>query len=145
MAYLPVALNLENRLVVIIGGGNIALQKVKTLQKYGATLKVYARDVLEIVRETGVDWEEVSYHPGLLEGASIVYGATDSWDLNRTIGADGRKVGAIVNVVDDPKNCDFVSPAIHQVGEMSIAVTSNAKDVRSSINLRNKLREFLND
>jgi len=145
MAYLPVALNLENRLVVIIGGGNIALQKVKTLQKYGANIKVYAREVLDIVRETGVTWEEISYHSGLLSGASIVYGATDSWDLNREIGDAGRAIGAIVNVVDDPKNCDFVSPAIHQMGAMSVAVTSNAKDVMSSIRLRNKIREFLDD
>ncbi len=80
----------------------------------------------------------------LLEGASIVYGATDSWDLNREIGADGRAIGAIVNVVDDPKNCDFVSPAIHRNGDgMSVAVTSNAKNVRASINLRNKIRDFL--
>ncbi len=145
MAYLPVALNLENRKVVIIGGGNIALQKVKTLQKYGADIYLYGREVFEFVRETGVRWEEKSYEKSLIEGASIVYGATDSWDLNREIGDDGRAIGAIVNVVDDPKNCDFVSPAIEQRDDISIAVTSNAKDVRASIAMRNKIREFLND
>jgi len=145
MAYLPVALNLDGRLVVIIGGGNIALQKVKTLQKYDANVMVYAREVLDIVRETGVKWQEISYSSELLDGASVVYGATDSWDLNRQIGNDGRAIGAIVNVVDDPKNCDFVSPALHQIDNMSIAVTSNAKDVMSSIGLRNKIREFLDD
>ena len=143
MAYLPVALNLEGRKVVIIGGGNIALQKVITLQKYNADIFLYGTTVFDFVRDTGVRWEERTYSPALLEGASIVYGATDNWDLNRTIGEDARAIGAIVNVVDDPKNCDFVSPAIEQREHISIAVTSNGKAVLDSIKTRNIIREIL--
>ncbi len=144
MSYLPVGLNLSTHPVVIIGGGVVATQKVKTLLKYEATIAVYALEVCDAIKESGAQWQEgVAYEPSLLEGAGIVYGATDNRALNRQIGADARERGAIVNVVDDPSNCDIVSPALHKEGEISIAVTSNAKNVYSSIGMRNYIRDLL--
>jgi precorrin-2 dehydrogenase / sirohydrochlorin ferrochelatase len=143
MAYIPVALNLTNKRVVIIGGGKVALHKIWVLQKYGATLSLFGKDVCDDVKETGVNWKEVEYSQDLLVGANIVYCATDDRDVNRQIGDDARAIGAIVNVVDDPSNCDFVSPAIYQDEDMSVAVTSNAKNVFASIKLRDKIKAFL--
>jgi precorrin-2 dehydrogenase/sirohydrochlorin ferrochelatase len=143
MAYLPVALNLENRKVIIIGGGKVALHKISVVQKYGGNISLFGKKVIDEVKATGVNWKEIPYSTELLEGADIVYCATDSRETNKQIGVDARSLGAIVNVVDDPSNCDFVSPAIHQDGEMSVAVTSNGKNVFASIKLRDKIRNFL--
>ncbi len=145
MAYLPVALNLENRKIVIIGGGKIALQKVRTLLKYDATIELYAREISPEIDKLGISCKIGEYEKSQLIGASIVYGATDSWELNHQISLDARAAGAFVNVIDDPKNCDFVSPAIEQRGDISIAVTSNGKSVKESIATRNQIRELLND
>lgn len=144
MAYLPAGVNLKDRRVVIIGGGVVATQKVKTLLKYDAEITLFALEVCDEIKAESVTFHEnVAYSASLLEGADIVYGATDKRELNRQIGEDGRKAGALVNVVDDPLNCDFVSPAIHQTEEVSIAVTSNAKNVYSSIVMRNHIRDLL--
>ncbi len=143
MSYMPVALNLDRRKVVVIGGGKIALHKVNTLLRYGAAVHVYGREVSSTIRALPVTWVETPYTPTQLEGAVVVYGATDDRALNREIGADARKLGALVNVVDDPKNCDFVSPALHQDGIMSVAVTSNGQDVMASIALRDRIRALL--
>ncbi len=145
MAYLPVALNLEGRKVVIIGGGTIALQKVRTLLKYDASIFLFAREVSQDIKDTKIEWSEALYDQSQIQGASIVYGATDSRELNEEICRDARAIGAIVNVIDNPQNCDFVSPAIEQRGDISIAVTSNGKSVKDSIKTRNRIRELLDD
>jgi len=145
MAYIPIALNLDNRRVVIIGGGKIAKQKVVTLLKYDASITLYATKILDELKELPIEWHQQSYAPELLEGAHIVYGATDNRVVNAEIAVEARKQGALVNVIDDPANCDFVSPALEKRGDISIAVTSNGKNVRDSIATRNKIRELLND
>ncbi len=144
MAYLPAGINLSEKRVVIIGGGVVATQKVRVLLQYDAQIDVYALEICDAIKLEKVTLHEgVAFSDDMLEGAHIVYGATDNRTLNQEIGDAARERGALVNVVDDPKNCDFVSPAIHKTEEVSIAVTSNAKNVYSSIAMRNHIRDLL--
>ncbi|ERP39003.1 precorrin-2 dehydrogenase/sirohydrochlorin ferrochelatase family protein [Chitinivibrio alkaliphilus] len=144
MAYLPVGLNLKNRRVVIIGGGSVALQKARTLCAYEASVELFAREVCGEIRQLPLIWhEQREYHPDLLQGAHIVYAATNDRSKNQQIGHDAQQRRILVNVVDDPSHCDFVSPALYREGEMSVGVTSNATNPRASIALRNRIRDFL--
>ncbi len=145
MSYIPVALNLANRNIVIIGGGKVATQKMSTLLKYDASISIFAKKVSKEIRNQNVQWSEVDYSPDLLCDANLVYAATDNPNTNKKIASDARSIGALVNVVDDPSNCDFVSPAIEKRDTISIAVTSNGTSVKESIAMRNKIREMLDD
>ncbi len=145
MAYLPVALNLNDRRIVIIGGGKVALQKVKSLLKYEATIILYASTILEDLLDLPISCFEEPYSSKFLREADIVYATTDSREVNSAIATDARSIGALVNVVDDPSNCDFVSAAIFAQDDISVAVTSNGKNVKKSVAIRNQIRNQIRD
>ena len=74
-----------------------------------------------------------------MEGVFLVYACTDDRDVNRKVGEAAREKGIPANVADDPQACDFISPAVYREGDMSVAVTSNAKDARRSVAWRNTI------
>jgi len=73
----------------------------------------------------------------------MLYSCTNNETLDRQIAQDGREAGVLVNIHDKPALCQFVSPAIYQDGNITVAVGSNAEDVMEAIRLRNKIQEFL--
>jgi siroheme synthase-like protein len=143
MAFLPICLNLENRKVLIVGGGRIALQKLKTLVKYTADITVCAPQVLPEIRSLGVSVVESPYSSSMLEGVSLVFACTNHRDINRRVHADAAARHLLVCVADDPSHCDFISPAIYKNGEMSVAVSSSGRNVRRSVAWRNAIQELL--
>lgn len=142
MSFLPICLQLSGRSVLVVGGGRVAAQKVRILSGYGADVTVAAPRVSEQVRANGVKVLERPYAPDLLEGRGLVYACTDDRAVNRRIGEDARARGILVNVADDPEVCDFTSPAIHQSGDMSVAVSSDAKNVKRAVAWRNVIRRL---
>jgi len=63
--------------------------------------------------------------------------------VNLHVAAAARARGIPVNVCDDPRNSDFVSPAIYKQGSMSVAVSSNGTDVKRSLEWRARIEELL--
>jgi precorrin-2 dehydrogenase/sirohydrochlorin ferrochelatase len=78
-----------------------------------------------------------------LNGFFIVYAATNIFELNKHVYDDAHNLGILVNVVDNVPYCDFVSPAIYKKDNMTVAVGSNAEDVKASIRLRDKIKNYL--
>jgi precorrin-2 dehydrogenase / sirohydrochlorin ferrochelatase len=75
-----------------------------------------------------------------------VFACTGDGDLNRRVVSDARRLGILVGAADDPEYCDFISPAIFRKGYMSVAVSSNARNVKKSIAWRDRIEElFLNE
>ncbi len=144
MVFLPIAINIEDEQILIIGGGKVAWHKVELLSRYTCHFKVIAPYIdPRIEAREGVEIIRREYQKSDLEGHLIVYAATDNSDLNWQIRNDGREFRAIVNVVDVPKRCDFISPAIYKMDNMSVAVTSNGQDVYGSVALRDKIKKLL--
>ncbi len=73
----------------------------------------------------------------------MLYSCTNNDELDRQILADGKEADVLVNIHDKPEMCQFISPAIYINGRMTVAVASNGEDVYESIQLRNKIKEFL--
>jgi len=142
-SFMPICIDVSQARIVMIGGGKVALQKLRSITSYTRNVHVYARKISPEIKALGVRCEECEYGPGLVAGALMVYGCTDDRDLNRRIGRDGRKAGAIVCVADDPSDCDFVSPAIFRSGEMSVAVGSNGTNAKKAVMWRDEIRCFL--
>jgi len=78
-----------------------------------------------------------------MEDAFLVYACTNISGLNRRIKTDGETLGILTNVVDNPGLCDFVSPAIYKHEHITVAVSSNAQEVRRAIAIRDKIKENL--
>lgn len=145
MSFLPVALNLEGKKILIIGGGRIALQKAKILSMYTDNISFLAKDFISEIKERFSSFEFINkaYEKKDLRKFDIIYVCTNDKILNKKITYEARKLNKLVNVCDAPYISDFISPAIYKREYMSIAVTSDGKDVKRSINLRNLIREQL--
>ncbi len=141
MNFMPICLNVENSRIVVVGGGRIAEQKLKTLLQYTRNIVVCALEISPAIRALGIEFLQKAYAQEILDGASIVYACTNDKSLNRKIASDAKGRHLLACAVDDPESCDFISPAIYRRDHMSVAVSSNAKDVRRSIRWRNHIAE----
>lgn len=128
---------------MIVGGGKTALQKLRTLQRFTRSITVLAVVVSNEVKRSRFAYIEKKYNQRLLKGFFLVYACTNDNKLNARIRIDAHKKGLLVNVVDDPENCDFISPAIYKKGSMTVAVSSDGRNVKKSVEWRNKIRGVL--
>ncbi|MFP4380009.1 MAG: bifunctional precorrin-2 dehydrogenase/sirohydrochlorin ferrochelatase [Candidatus Sumerlaeia bacterium] len=142
----PVFLKLENRPAVVVGGGGIALQKIRALLESKASITVISPELCEGVealeRENKIRVEKRPYASGDLEGFFIVICATDNRELNSRVRDEAREKRVLCNVVDDPELCDFYVPSIHTIGDLKLAISSNAKGPAISRKLRKDLGEL---
>jgi precorrin-2 dehydrogenase / sirohydrochlorin ferrochelatase len=141
--FMPVAIDISGKKIILLGGGRVALHKIQSLQQYHSDIHVLAIEVCDEIKSLGIHYTEKPYEARDLKGAFLVYACTNIKSLNEKVYNDCKERGILVNVVDNPPLCDFVSPAIYKQGFMSIAVTSNARSVYKSIELRNKIKSFL--
>lgn len=145
MNFLPIAINIENKKILVVGGGKVALQKAKILSQYTNNLTFLAVEFLpELLESFGsCNFIKEKYKKKYLKDFYIVYACTNDEKINKKISKDARKLSILVNICDRPEISDFVSPAIFKKENISIAVTSNATDVKKSVAIRNKIKEFL--
>ena len=141
--YLPIALNIAGEKILIIGGGESAWNKIKILKRFDAHVEVIALDICDEIKNSGIPYEIKAYEKSALKGFLMFYSCTNNLELDAQIAKDGKEAGVLVNIHDQPALCQFVSPAIYQNGDMRVAVSSNAKDVFSSIRIRNEIKDFL--
>lgn len=144
MIFLPITLNITNKDILVVGGGKVAFQKIRLLLPFTNQITVVAKEISDEVRQLPVKkFILKEYEPADLEGFYVIYAATNLFDLNKRVYDDAHKLGTLVCVVDNVPYCDFVSPAIYKKDNMTVAVGSNAEDVKASIRLRDKIKNYL--
>lgn len=141
--YLPISIDISGQKILIIGGGQSALKKIRILQRFDAHLEVLAENIIEEILVSGIAWTKKTYEKKDLKGYLMVYSCTNNETLDRQIVDDAKEAGVLVNIHDNPSLCQFVSPAIYQDGNIRVAVSSNAEDVYESIRIRNLIQEYL--
>lgn len=126
MRYFPVFLDVDNRDVLVVGGGEKALQKLRLLAKTTARLKLVAEDVcegiIELDRDRPLTILRRSFHDSDVTGATMVFAASDDVVLDRAVAAAARQVGVPVNVVDGPAESSFIIPAIVDRDPVVVAI-----------------------
>lgn len=143
MNFLPISINIEDETILIIGGGKVAIHKIESLERFTHQIKIIAKEVVPEIRQRSfIEVVEKEYEPSDLDGHLLVYAATNDSALNSRIREDGKARRSIVNVVDKPGNCDFVSPAIYKQDNMTVAVSSNGENVFAAIHMRNQIRDL---
>ncbi len=119
------------------------MHKLRTLTKFTRNITVVAKQIDRRVCAYGLRCLRKSYDSADLDGVGLVYACTDDPDTNRRIYADSSARGILVNTCDNPGLSNFVSPAIAESEGLIVAVSSDAKDVRGAIRLRNYMRDHL--
>lgn len=141
--FYPAFLNLNGRRVVVAGGGKIAEHKVRLLVDCGAEVMVVSPCVTPHLESMAISkaitLQRRLFETGDCAGAFMVISATDDSSLHKTIWEEAKKAGAIVNTVDEAELCDFITPAIIQEGDVTVAISTNAKSPGLAGYLRQKL------
>jgi len=140
--FLPVAIKLREGFILVVGGGKTALQKIQSLLQFTRKIKVISTKILKEIEEFGVEFKKDAYNDRYLEDAILVYACTDDKKINQKIAEDARIRGLMVCISDNPVESDFISPAIFRKDYMTVAVTSNARDVKRSIAWRDRIKEL---
>jgi siroheme synthase-like protein len=121
-------LRLTGRRCVVIGGGEVGLEKVEGLLACDASVVLVAPDAVpalrELAAEGSIEWRQRSYEAGDLEGALIAIAATNHTDVNIRVFDDAEARAMLVNVVDVPPLCNFILPAIVRTGPLAIAIST---------------------
>lgn len=128
MDFLPLFHKLKDRLVLVVGGGEVALRKARLLGDAGARLRVVTPEVRDELREMVEQGSGElllrGYQASDLQGVCLVIAATDDEPLNARISEDCKGLGIPVNVVDAPALCSVIFPAIVDRSPLIVAVTS---------------------
>jgi siroheme synthase-like protein len=121
-------LRLTGRRCVVIGGGEVGLEKVEGLLACDADVTLIAPvaqpELAQLALEGSIRWERREYETGDLEGALIAIAATDDTDLNVRVFDDAEARSMLVNVVDVPPLCNFILPAIVRTGPLAVAIST---------------------
>ena len=145
--YYPIFLDIEDRDVVIIGGGPVCERKAETMMKYGARVTVVAPEftdqIAQWAKSGALEIRKKKYEPGDLDGASIVIASTDDEEVNTQVAEDCRKRKIPVNVVDVTHLCEFIVPAIVEQGSIQLAVSTGGKSPALARTLKEDLQKFV--
>jgi uroporphyrin-III C-methyltransferase/precorrin-2 dehydrogenase/sirohydrochlorin ferrochelatase len=147
MDYLPVFLDLRERLTLVVGGGAVALRKVELLLKSGAQVRVVAPSLhpeLALYRDAGrVEHRPALFEPAHFEGVILAIAATDRAEVNRAVAAAGAARGIFVNVVDDASASSCIMPAIVDRSPVIVAIGSSGQSPTLVRRVRTQLEALL--
>ena len=132
--YLPVSLNVTNSKILIVGGGNVAVQKLSTLLFVGipassisVVSKNFNKEILRVIQENAIVYYTREYGDDLLNGKSIVISCTNDEYSRKRIYNDAKTRGILINTVDDKQFSTFILPAIVKHNDLTIAINSFGK------------------
>ena len=142
----PVFLDLDDRLVVVVGGGAVATERAAKLAAHGALVRVVSPDVSPALAGLVADGTVVEhlarpYAHGDLNGAVLVVAATNVPEVNAAVRLHALAAGAQVNVADDPEGSTAIIPALMRSGDLAIAITTGGASPVVSRRIRDDLED----
>lgn len=145
MKLYPVMVNMEGRLAVVVGGGEVAARKVADLLDSGAKVKVisprFNEEILENKDNSSLELLKREYEYGDLDGAALVFSATNDRSVNELVfmEAEGRNI--FINAVDDPDNCSFYVPSFTRKGDFLFALSTAGASPAYAARIRRELEK----
>lgn len=126
--YYPIFVDLQNKPVLVVGGGSVAYRKVKTLLEHGAMVRIVSPQLIPelkaLVDSVQCFWEGKEYSPTDIRDAALVFSCTDREEVNAEVSRNAQESFRLINVVDDPDKCTFIVPSILKQGDLTIAVST---------------------
>ncbi|MBF1714788.1 bifunctional precorrin-2 dehydrogenase/sirohydrochlorin ferrochelatase [uncultured Selenomonas sp.] len=144
----PLNVDLSGRSLILVGGGRVAERKVRGILSAGTetSICVIAPKITMVLQEHAAAgrlcWKQACYADGMLEGAFLVYAATDMREVNAAVAAEAKRRGIPVNVIDDPAASTFQVPASIRRGELILSVSTAGGSPALSRAIRMELEEM---
>ena len=147
--FYPAFIDLENRPVLVVGGGIVAERKVETLLETGALVTVVSPQITEQLdaysQSNRITVRQRGFIPSDVDGVSLVISATDDPTTQTEVAAIAASKNILVNTVDKPELCSFIVPAILRRGDITIAVSTSGRSPSLAAELRARLDLVLTD
>ncbi|WP_207426929.1 TSUP family transporter [Pedobacter sp. SYSU D00535] len=143
----PIFLKLENLNLLLVGGGNVALEKLRAIFQNTpkAKVKLVGREVIPAVEkfltEHQVPFEQRAFRVEDLSGVDLVIIAINEKAVSAEIQRECKEKGILANVADTPDFCDFYLGSVVQKGNLKIAISTNGK----SPTIAKRVKDVLND
>ncbi len=147
MSYFPLYIDLSDKKVLIVGGGNIALEKLEKLLQFTKNITIIAKEVkyntYTLIKEHCLTYYQRAYRIGDIEGFDIVIVATDDINLQESIFLESRGKHILVNSVDNTKYCDFIFPSFIKRGDLTISFSTSGASPAFAKALKNHIEKEL--
>jgi precorrin-2 dehydrogenase / sirohydrochlorin ferrochelatase len=142
-------LRLKGRRCLVVGGGDIGLEKVEGLLACDADVALVAPDahpaLQALAAEGSIRWERRAYEPSDLDGCLIAIAATDDTDVNIRVFDDAERRAMLVNVVDVPPLCNFILPAIVRTGPLAVAISTAGASPALAKRMKREIAELFGE
>jgi siroheme synthase-like protein len=149
---LPIFLKLENLRLLIVGGGNVGLEKLNTvLQNSPSTIiTLVATTISEEIREVAAHHQNIelierAYQASDLDQVDVVISAVNSKVVSESVWSDAKEKGKLINVADTPELCDFYLGSVVKKGNLKIAISTNGQSPTIAKRLKELFSEVLPD
>ncbi|WP_446741816.1 precorrin-2 dehydrogenase/sirohydrochlorin ferrochelatase family protein [Silvibacterium acidisoli] len=147
MSLFPIFVKLAGRQCLLVGAGEVALQKIPSLLGAEARLRVIApqarAEFSELARAGRIELIEREFTEADLDEVFLVVAATDRPDVNAAVYSEAVRRNILCNSVDDPPHCDFYFGSIVTRGDLQIAISTNGESPALAQRLRQEIDEQL--
>lgn len=142
-ALFPLFLKLAGKRCLVVGAGPIGLEKVESLLRCGAVIRVIAPDAVERIRqlnaEGSIEWLGRRYHPEDAPGNDLIIAATNDRQVNQSVFGAANRLSILCNTADDPPLCDFFFGSIVQRDALQIAISTAGQSPAVAQRLRREI------
>jgi precorrin-2 dehydrogenase/sirohydrochlorin ferrochelatase len=142
-------LKLTGRRCLVVGAGDVGLEKVEGLLACDADVLLVAPDahseLQQLASEGSITWTRRPYTPTDLEGCLIAIAATNDSEVNIQVYNDADKRAMLVNVVDVPPLCNFILPAIVRTGPLAVAISTAGASPALATRMKREISELFGE
>lgn len=147
MSYFPAFLKLNNKKILIVGGGYIAHEKLEHLLDFTLDISVIALDLSDdmskMINENNLHFEKRAYKIGDIKDFAIVIVAVDDIPLQAEIFAESKQYNCLCNSVDSVDYCDFIFPSYVKKDDLTIAISTSGASPAMAKHLRIYLQKLI--
>jgi precorrin-2 dehydrogenase/sirohydrochlorin ferrochelatase len=138
-------LKLKGRRCLVVGGGNVGLEKTEGLLLCDADVHLIAPEaipeVAQLAEEGSITWDRREFRDSDLDGAFLAISATNDTEVNISVSDGAERRAMLVNVVDVPPLCNFILPAIVRSGPLAIAISTAGASPALAKRLKREIAE----
>ncbi len=142
----PITLDIHGQRCLVIGGGVVAKRKVEALIPCGPKIVVLSPvlcdGLAELAEEKQIEWQQRKYKSGDVQGAKLVFAATDNSIVQQQIKKEADSAGILVNVINDPGACSFQVPAMFRRGDLLLTISTCGASPALAARIRKELEQL---
>ena len=142
----PITLDIHGQRCLVVGGGVVAKRKVEALIPCGPKIVVLSPvlcdGLAKLVEKQQIEWQQRKYQSGDVQGAKLVFAATDNSTVQQQIKKEADRAGILVNVISDPRACSFQVPATFRRGDLLLTISTCGASPALAARIRKELEQL---